>query len=193
MDAQPNGHLELAALAASGNPVARQALVERVGPRVRVIAVAILGNRAEAEDAIQATWVEILTSISSYRGENLTGWADRIAARTAMRHARQRRLRATRMAPELDLEILPAGASVASFPGHDIPRPLLDYLADLAEPRRVVLVLRHVLDYSVAEISELTEVPINTVRDRLLHARAQMRRAIRRDLAMARVYGGRDR
>lgn len=192
MDAKRNDHLELAVLAASGNADARQALVRRIGPRVQVIAVAILGNRAEADDAIQATWVEILTSIASYRGENLTAWADRIAARTAMRHARQRRLRATRMAPESDLEMLPAGASVASFPGHDIPRPLLEYLADLAEPRRVVLVLRHVLGYSTAEISELTEVPINTVRDRLLHARAQMRRAIRRDLAMARVYGGRD-
>jgi RNA polymerase sigma-70 factor (ECF subfamily) len=189
MDAERNDYLELAVLAASGNPDARQALVQRVGPRVRVIAVAILGNRAEAEDAIQATWVEILTSISTYRGENLTAWADRIAARTAMRHARQRRLRATRMAPDSDLEILRAGTAVASFPGHDLPRPLLDYLADLAEPRRVVLVLRHVLGYSIPEISELTEVPINTVKDRLLHARAQMRRAIRRDLAMARVYG----
>ncbi|HEY4159367.1 MAG TPA: sigma-70 family RNA polymerase sigma factor [Polyangiaceae bacterium] len=192
MDADRNDHLELAVLAASGNRVARQALVQRVGPRVRVIAVAILGNRADAEDAIQATWVEILTSISTYRGESLTAWADRIAARTAMRHARQRRLRATRAAPESDLEILQTGTPTPSFSEHDIPRPLLDYLAALAEPRRVVLVLRHVLGYSIAEISEVTEVPINTVKDRLLHARAQLRRAIRRDLAMVRVYGGRE-
>jgi RNA polymerase sigma-70 factor, ECF subfamily len=192
MDAERNSHLELAALAAAGNPAARQALVQRVGPRVRVIAVAILGNRADAEDAIQATWVEILTSTSTYRGENLTAWADRIAARTAMRHARQRRLRATRVDPESDLNLLQASAPIESFAGHDIPRPLLDYLATLAEPRRVVLVLRHVLDYSIAEISELTEAPINTVKDRLLHARAQLRRAIRRDLAMARVYRGTD-
>jgi RNA polymerase sigma-70 factor, ECF subfamily len=190
MDAERTSHLELAALAGAGDPVARQALVQGVGPRVRVIAVAILGNRADAEDAIQATWVEILTSTSTYRGDNLTAWADRIAARTAMRHARQRRLRATRVDPESDLEMLQASAPVVSFPGHDIPRPLLDYLADLVEPRRVVLVLRHVLGYSVAEIAELTEVPVNTVKDRLLQARAQVRRAIRRDLAMARVYRG---
>jgi RNA polymerase sigma-70 factor, ECF subfamily len=192
MDAERNNHPELAALAAAGDPVARQALVQRVGPRVRVIAVAILGNRADAEDAIQATWVEILTSTSSYRGDNLTAWADRIAARTAMRHARQRRVRATRVDPESDLQMLQVRAPVASFPGHDIPRPILDYLADLAEARRVVLVLRHVLGYSIAEISELTEVPVNTVKDRLLQARAQLRRAIRRDLALARVQRGRD-
>jgi len=192
MDAERNTPLELAALDAAGNPSGREALVQRVGPRVRVIAVAILGNRADAEDAIQATWVEILTSTAAYRGENLNAWADRIAARTAMRHARQRRLRATRVDPESDLEMVQASAPVATFPGHDLPRPLLDYLADLVEQRRLVLVMRHVLGYSIAEISELTEAPVNTVRDRLLQARAQLRRAIRRDLAVARVYRGRE-
>jgi RNA polymerase sigma-70 factor (ECF subfamily) len=44
-----------------------------------------------------------------------------------------------------------------------------------------VLVLRHMLDYSIDDIAELTEVSPNTVKDRLLHAREQLRRLVRRD------------
>ena len=190
MNAERKDHPELAARVAAGDPAAREELVRRLERRVRVIALAILGNRADAEDAIQATWVEILSSSSSYRGDSLTGWADRISARTAMRHARQRRVRATHTDPESDLETLPASLPAPRVPAHEIPRPLLEYLADLPEARRVVLVLRHVLDYSIEEIAELTDVPMNTVKDRLLHARAHLRRAIRRDLAISGVRGG---
>src|SRR5690606_24021515 len=65
-----------------------------------------------------------------------------------------------------------------------IPRPLLRYLEELPETRRTALVLRHVLEYSIAEIAELTETSPNTVKDRLLAARAHIRRAVRREVAL---------
>jgi DNA-directed RNA polymerase specialized sigma24 family protein len=37
------------------------------------------------------------------------------------------------------------------------------------------------MDFSIDEIAELTEVSPNTVKDRLLHARQQLRKLIRRD------------
>jgi RNA polymerase sigma-70 factor (ECF subfamily) len=101
-----------------------------------------------------------------------------------MRHARQRRVRAAQCEPSGDLEDLGLSATAQSFPEHEIPRPLVEYLAELPEARRVTLVLRHVMDYSIEEIAELTSTSQNTVKDRLLHARAQMRRLIRRDLSI---------
>jgi len=179
-----SGDSELAALVAAGDACARRELVQRLGGRVRLIAATILRNPVDAEDAVQATWVAIFTSISSYRGGNLAAWVARISGRTAMRHARKRGARATRAEPDSDLEQLTVSEPPVSFPGHAILRPLLAYLAELAEPRQVVLVLRHVLDYSIDEISELTETSVNTVKDRLQSARKQLRRAIRRDLAL---------
>jgi len=178
---------ELAARVTAGDPSARRELVRRLGGRVRLIASTILRNRADAEDAVQATWVAIFTSISSYRGGNLAAWVARISGRTAMRHARKRGARAIHADPDSDLEQLTGSDPQPSFPGHAIPRPLLAYLAELSEARQVVLVLRHVLDYSVDEISELTATSVNTVKDRLLSARRQLRRAIRRDLVLARL------
>jgi RNA polymerase sigma-70 factor (ECF subfamily) len=99
-----------------------------------------------------------------------------------MRHARQRRVRATHCETSPDVEELGVRAP-ETVPSHEIPRPLVEYLAELPEARRVALVLRHVMDYSVEEIAGLTATSPNTVKDRLLHARQQMRRSIRRDLA----------
>lgn len=137
----------------------------------------------DAEDAAQNGMMEILRSAGSFRGDNLTAWADRIAVRTAMRHARQRRVRAARH-EELEPDEL-ASLPPEPTPTPALPRPLLEYLRELPEARRVALVLRHVMGYSVAEIADLTEVSPNTVKDRLTHARADLRKRLRRDLMIA--------
>jgi RNA polymerase sigma-70 factor (ECF subfamily) len=68
--------------------------------------------------------------------------------------------------------------------GHGVPRALVEYLAELPETRRVALVLRHVLGYTVEEIAGLTEASPNTVKDRLLQAREQVRKILRRELGL---------
>jgi RNA polymerase sigma-70 factor (ECF subfamily) len=177
-------------LAALGDEEARATLVRRLERRMRGISLAILGNAAAAADAAQAILLEVLSSLGTYRGGHLTAWCDRIAVRTAMRHARSRRVREAREDAEVDLEALPLSESAAAR--EDVPRPILEYLAELPEARRVALVLRHVVGYSIEEIAELTEVSPNTVKDRLLHAREQVRRSVRRELGLQpiRARGG---
>lgn len=151
--------------------------------------MSVTGNALDAEDCTQITLMEILKSIASFRGDNLFAWSDRIAVRTAIRHARQKRVRGLRF-PSIDnLEDLPLpGDSPASY-DPDLPHELREYLAQLPEARRVVLVLRHMMDYSIEEIAEITEVSPNTVKDRLLHARQQLRRTIRRDRMLDQARG----
>jgi RNA polymerase sigma-70 factor (ECF subfamily) len=175
-----NEAVALAAQAAAGDMHAQRRLVERLHRRVQSIALSILGNALDAEDATQVILMEILKSAGSFRGESLTGWSDRIAVRTAIRHARQRRVHGLRFESTENLDDL-AWSSDAAYADGDLARDLRDYLAQLPEARRVVLVLRHMLDYSIEDIAEVTEVSPNTVKDRLLHARQQLRRLIRRD------------
>ena len=183
---QPSDELELAALAGAGDPVSQEHLVALLRPRVQSISLAILGNAADAEDATQTILIAVLQAAKSFRGGSLLAWADRIAVRTAVRHARQRRVRATQFDSEADPEaIAPRPSSNAAE--YEIPRPVLDYLAELPEARRTVLVLRHVLEYSIEEIAAITESSPNTVKDRLLQARRQMRQGIRRDTAIVPV------
>ena len=173
--------LRLVSLAGAGDPTAQEHLVALLHRRVRTISLAILGHAQDAEDTAQCILIEILKSASSYRGDSLFAWADRISVRTAIRHARQRRIRAARVTTD----VTPAADTGPSVDALDygIPRPILNYLAELPEARRTALVLRHVLEYSVKEIAEITGTSSNTVKDRLLQARRQVRRRIRRDLA----------
>jgi RNA polymerase sigma-70 factor (ECF subfamily) len=184
-----NEMLALAGQAAAGDPHAQRRLVDRMRRRVQSIALSIMGNALDAEDCAQMILMEILKSLSSFRGESLFAWTDRIAARTAIRYARQSRIRRLRFEPTDNLDELPLPVAPDDPFDPDLPRELRDYLAELPEVRRVVLVLRHMMDYSVDEIAELTEVSPNTVKDRLLHARQQLRRAIRRDQMMDRSRG----
>jgi RNA polymerase sigma-70 factor (ECF subfamily) len=171
----------LAGQAASGDRHAQRQLVDRLHRRVQSIALSILGNALDAEDATQVVLMEILKSAGSFRGENLLAWSDRIAVRTAIRHARQRRIRGLRFPSTENLDDLPLPDDAFPSCEPELVRDLRDYLAQLPEARRVVLVLRHMMDYSIEDIAELTEVSPNTVKDRLLHARQQIRRLIRRD------------
>lgn len=178
--ADPQEAVTLAGQAAAGDPEAQRRLVDRLHRRVQSIALSILGNVLDAEDTTQVILMEILKSVASFRGDNLAAWSDRIAVRTAIRHARQRRIRGLRFEPTENLDEV-AWSRDGAADGSDLERDLRGYLAQLPEARRVVLVLRHMMDYSIDDIAELTQVSPNTVKDRLLHARQQLRRLMRRD------------
>jgi RNA polymerase sigma-70 factor (ECF subfamily) len=165
---------------ASIDPEARDRLVRRLRPRVQRLAASFLRDAADAEDAAQAAMLEILRATSSFRGESkLETWADRIAVRAAIRLARVRRLAAVRTRGTLDPDELP-GAQLEPA-NESLPHALQTYLDALPEARRTVLVLRHALGYSVQEIADLTGVSANTVKDRLLSAREQVRKMVRRE------------
>jgi RNA polymerase sigma-70 factor (ECF subfamily) len=168
---------------AVSDPAARDRLARRLAPRIRRLTAAFLRDAADAEDAAQAAMLEILSAAAAFRGESkLETWADRIAVRIAIRAARARRLASVRGSAQLEPDQL------ASPPEPDapdaLPRSLAHYLDALAEARRSVLVLRHVLGYSLPEIAELTGVSVNTVKDRLLAAREAVRKLVRRDVAL---------
>jgi RNA polymerase sigma-70 factor, ECF subfamily len=185
-----NDMLALAGQAAAGDPRAQRRLLDRLRRRVQSIALSIMGNALDAEDCAQVILMEIVRGLASFRGDSLFAWSDRIAVRTAIRHARQSRIRRLRFEPTDNFDDLPLSIAPADPFDPNLPRELRDYLAELPEARRVVLVLRHMMDYSIDEIAELTEVSPNTVKDRLLHARQQLRRAIRRDQLMDPARGG---
>jgi RNA polymerase sigma-70 factor (ECF subfamily) len=172
------------AQSATSSAVAREVLARRLEPRVRKLAAALLrrNSSSDADDATQLALLEILRAAPSYRGDSkLEAWADRIAVRTTIRFARERRLAAVRTAPDVDLDELPQRTRTYERLAEELARPILDYLDELPEARRTALVLRHAMGYSVEEIAELTGASVNTVKDRLLQGREQIRKMVRRE------------
>ncbi len=177
--------LRLMQLAGSGDCRAQRVLAHRLAGRVRRIAQRLLQNSSEADDASQTALIEILKSASSFNGDSsIERWSDRIAVRTAIRHAREQRRRPSHGSVyHVDAESI-AAPRQQSAASEQISRELGEYLAALSSQRREVLVLKHALGYTVDEIAEITGAPVGTVKDRLIAARKQIRKLIQRDIAI---------
>jgi DNA-directed RNA polymerase specialized sigma24 family protein len=71
--------------------------------------------------------------------------------------------------------------AVSIPPRGDARLSAAQYLSRLPERQRTVLLLRTGFGYTIEEISELTQSPENTVKDRLKRARTALRRQLERE------------
>ena len=173
-------------LVAGGDPHAQRVLAHRLAPRVQRIAQRLLANKADADDAAQVALMEVLRSAANFREESsIERWADRIAVRTTLRHAREQRRRSLFVRAQPDADTFHEDGDIDTTPPHeDTPRRLQEYLSQLPKARREALVLKHAIGYTTEEIAELTQKPVGTVKDRLVAARRQIRRLILRELRL---------
>jgi RNA polymerase sigma-70 factor (ECF subfamily) len=165
-------------------------LLERIGPRVRHTVRLIAGRDEEVDDYTNACFLAILENLGKYKGTGpLEAWAGQLTYRVLMRQLkRQRRSeRTVTLVPE------ETGASVATPEREATRRSRAEmwraHLGKLPEKRRDALVLRLVYGYSVAEVAELTQAPLNTVRDRIRVGLRELRRSLAGDAAAAELLG----
>ncbi len=163
-----------------GNLGAFDELVRRTESRVRSVALAILRDWSEAEDAAQEAYLRAFRQASSYRGEGPVGaWLCRIAVRSAhdalRRAGRQRRL----------LEVAKQPGDVQAEAGSVDPEEELrrrtevdSALRTLPEDEREALVLKEVAGMTYREISESCGVPLGTVQSRIHRARQRLADAL---------------
>ncbi len=140
----------------------------------------LLGSTEEAEDALQEVFLKVHRSLGSYdpsRGAFST-WLYRITVNHCLKQRRKRR-------PVIvSLEkILPfARQSRPSFEEQTADRDMIGRVLDrLTENQRTVVILRYYLDLSYAEIAQVLDIPVGTVRSRLNQATKNLRRDIERD------------
>jgi RNA polymerase sigma-70 factor (ECF subfamily) len=165
---------------AEQDATAQSALVERLAARVLRVSRLLCRSEADAEDAAQLALLEILRSASGFRVEaSLERWADRITARTALRVGRRERQRAQLLERWLTPGRFPWGTPL--YTDENGRLGLDHHLARLSPRRREAFILRHALEYSVEEIAELTDARPGTVKDRLVHARKQLRAMLERE------------
>lgn len=182
--------LRLMRLCAAGDRAAQRLVANRLVDPVYRVARHLLAQPSDAEDAAQSCLVQVLRRADTFRGEcRLEVWAERIAVRTTLRQADRERARLRPVASEIDVDQLPR-QEAGDDARESLPAGLWEYLARLPATQRTVLVLRHLLDYSLDEIAKATSASPNTVKDRLQAARRAVRRMIRRDLFLRAARGG---
>ena len=164
----------------SGDRDAFALLVERETPALFRACYRILGDVADAEDAVQETFVTAYRAIATYRGEGSLGaWLARIATRQALRRFRGQRP-TTSIDEAADSLELPAavGDPLRDAVAAETQRSVRAAVAALDEPYREVVALRFFGELSLAEIASATDRPIGTVKAQLHRGLQRLRRVI---------------
>jgi RNA polymerase sigma-70 factor (ECF subfamily) len=176
--------------AQQGDFAAFETLVERYQGRVFGLAYRILGQRQDAEDVVQQTFLSMIEHIESFRGESsLATWVLRIATNHALKILRKRR-----GLPTVPLET-PAEADCYATVPHpqfiaqwrDNPEDLAQRaevrgliesaLRELDDKYRVIFVLRDLEGFSTEETARVLELAPSNVKVRLLRAESRPRLA----------------
>ena len=165
----------------------RQALVRLVeayqGP-VYSLALAVMRDRADAADMTQETFVRLLRSLPTYRGDggSFTSWVHRMTVNICLDTLRRRQRSAT--APlDIAQEGEPASLDVWEQPewrveSSEAARELRAALGELPAPQRQALTLHYFEDRPYGEIAASMGVPLNTVKSHILRGKERMARLL---------------
>ncbi len=170
--------LELAERALRDRSAAEKLLL-RVQPRVRYAIRMLMRNDRDVDDIYSQTMLEILESIGNFKGKgSLEAWAGKIAFHTVTGHTKRRGMIERVMVPDThDAGMTKTNPEHETSKSH-IRERVSKALEKIPEERRKTLTLRLVLGHSIAEIADLTQVPVNTVRSRLRTGLRELRKSV---------------
>ncbi|MEZ4336386.1 MAG: sigma-70 family RNA polymerase sigma factor [Sandaracinaceae bacterium] len=165
---------DLVARAQAGDPRALRLICESELPRVERLLGRILGPRRDFEDLVQNVFLELCRALPSFQGQSkLSTFIGGITVRVARRALRPSAYDRRRAAMPEELESAERGPEREAIARQRLAR-LHVALDKVAPKKRIAFALWALDGMSPAEIAELTETPINTVRSRIHHARQEL-------------------
>ncbi len=174
---------QLVSLYQNGNEEAFETLLNRHKSKVYTAIYLIVKDRYTAEDLLQETFIKAINTIRGGRyneeGKFLP-WVSRIAHNLAIDHFRKEK-----RYPEVVLEDGSRVFNCIEFAEdseeskqvfRETRSKLRDFIRELPEEQKHVLIMRHYFDMSFQEIADRTGVSINTALGRMRYALINLRK-----------------
>jgi len=141
--------------------------VEAYARRLYAVAYRLLGNRADAEDAVQRALLKAFEARESYAPRwAVSTWLYRVLTNVCIDELRRRR----RTPPEP----LPRGRSGSAVERLDLTRAL----ETVPREARVLLALHYVNGLGYRELATIRGISVNTVKSQLARGKAILKRAL---------------
>jgi RNA polymerase sigma-70 factor, ECF subfamily len=162
-------------------PTEFEALVQDIRPELHRYCARMIGSVVDAEDVVQDALAKAYTSLPITSVANMRGWLFRIAHNKAIDHLRR--------ANQQRMEHLDEHALLAD-PGPPLEEQELVALAlsvflKLAPKQRSCVILKDVMGYSLADISEMLDATVPEIKAALHRGRTRLR-----ELAQSVTAGG---
>ncbi len=161
-----------------GSERAFRKLVEKYQGIVYSVVMGIVGNRIEVEDIVQEVFIKIYTGLSTFRGESkLSTWIYRIARNESLNAAAK--LKGSHLSIDEVEPIASSGDNPEEALGISRSRERTRKLISrLDEHYRVVIELRYMGEKSYAEIAEIMNIPVGTVKTYLHRAKTSLKKML---------------
>jgi RNA polymerase sigma-70 factor, ECF subfamily len=152
-----------------GNRRAYERLYELHAARLKSIAFHLVGSRADAEDAVQETFLKVYRAMDGFEGQSsLSTWMCRILINCCYDVLRKQHRTAEQ----------PARAVAASESKLPLRMALERALEKLNERQRIVFLLFEVEGLRHSEIAAVLQVPEGTSRSWLFEAKRELKRSL---------------
>lgn len=167
--------------ARNGDEGAFGKLVEFFQNRIFAVAYGVAGDRQDAEDITQDTFIRAYRNIKNLKNEGaFYSWLVKIAVNTSMSFKK-----ANNTGRMLPFDVIPEPAYQGDTPDSYVEKRgemerIQELLIELPPEARVVLVLREIEGLGYEEIACMLGVPIGTVRSRIHYAREKLRRVVKK-------------
>jgi len=152
-------------------------IVKNHSAKVFRLAYRLTGNRYDAEDLTQETFVRVFRSLHNFTPGTIDGWLHRITTNLFLDQARRRnRIRFDAFAEDAETR-LPGKdpGPERTFEYNNLDIDIQGALAELAPEFRAAVVLCDLEGLSYEEVSETLGVKLGTVRSRIHRGRSQLR------------------
>lgn len=159
-----------------GDSLAIERLVQTYQIDVYRLAISILDDPDEADDATQEAFVAALRSLDSFRGNSsFKTWLFSITINLCRTRYRRNNSRARLSQILQSLFKIEQTHPESDAIQHEADSELWQAVQALNEKHRLPIILRYYHDLPVAEIAEMLDIPVGTAHSRLNHAREQLR------------------
>lgn len=159
------------------NTTAYEALVRRYEGQVFGSCIRYLGNPSDAEDACQETFLRVFHNIEKFEGRSsFRTWLFRIVANICATHLSKARADTEKQRAYLHDVNTGVEGAYGSGLGTDFGEGIVAAAFEqLSRPDKSLLLLRHVFDLSVPEISETLKLKLSAAKMRISRAEQRLR------------------
>ncbi len=168
-----------------GDVYAFEQIVHRYKNQLINFVYNFIGNRIEAEDIIQETFLRVYKNKHLYRNiAKFSTWIYTIAgnlAKTELRKRRRRRLLSLNKIGynDKDYDVPDLFASPEErVDGGMKEKEIREKILDLPQKFREVVILRDIEEFSYEEISNILKIPIGTVKSRVNRGRLKLQKSL---------------
>jgi len=162
-------------------------LVKRYEKKIYNLAYRIMGNREDASDVLQETFLQVFKKLAGFKGKaKFSTWLYRITVNMCLMRKRKRKKREivsldvpilTKKEDEIKRELRDdwSESPLATLENKEVKKTLSEAIDSLPEEYRTVFLLRGLNGMSNEEVAEVLKISLPAVKSRLHRARLFLR------------------